>query len=138
MIDCVNVFELLIKIILQERVHNVEIFFEMDILRKLIFMLMSIHKYNVFDIQNPQGIPQFDIQLYLSSLSLSYIDLMILLRLSMISFILLLLMQSSLSLLIVQNVRPQDLKTILLPFRLGTFANENEEQQEGYGLILLL
>ncbi len=44
----------------------------MDILRKLIFMLMSIHKYNVFDIQNPQGIPQFDIQLYLSS-SLSII-----------------------------------------------------------------
>ena len=33
---------------------------------------MSIHKYNVFDIQNPQGIPQFDIQLYLSSLSIIY------------------------------------------------------------------
>ena len=43
--------------------HNVEIFFEMDILRKLIFMLMSIHKYNVFDIQRPEEIPAFDIVL---------------------------------------------------------------------------
>lgn len=40
-----------------------EIFFETDILRKCIFMLMSLHKYNVFDAQNPSEIPSFSIQL---------------------------------------------------------------------------
>lgn len=38
----------------------------MDVLRKLIFMLMSIHKYNAFDIQRPEEIPPFDIALFLS------------------------------------------------------------------------
>ena len=37
----------------------------MDVLRKLIFMLMSIHKYNAFDIQRPEEIPPFDIALFL-------------------------------------------------------------------------
>lgn len=40
-----------------------EIFFETDILRKCIFMLMSLHKDNVFDAQNPSEIPSFSIQL---------------------------------------------------------------------------
>ena len=30
-----------------------------------------------------------------------------------------------------QNVRPQDLKTMLLPFRLGTFTSEEDETKEG-------
>ena len=43
----------------------------MDILRKLIFMLMSIHKYNVFDIQRPEEIPPFDIALCVSVTALT-------------------------------------------------------------------
>ena len=63
MIDCVNVRDMLWCSYIKERIHNVEIFFEMDILRKLIFMLMSIHKYNVFDASKPEEIPSFDCEL---------------------------------------------------------------------------
>ena len=45
-----------------------EIFFETDILRKCIFMLMSLHKYNVFDAQNPS----FSIQLSDDSIKIIY------------------------------------------------------------------
>lgn len=36
----------------------------MDVLRKLIFMLMSLHKMNAFGSSKPEDIPNFDIQLY--------------------------------------------------------------------------
>ena len=49
-----------------------EIFFETDILRKLIFMLMSLHKFNVFDVQNPTEIPSFTIQLSDDSIKIIY------------------------------------------------------------------
>lgn len=48
-----------------------EIFFEMDILRKLIFMLMSIHKYNVFDASKPEEIPSFDVTLFSLSFAIT-------------------------------------------------------------------
>ena len=35
-------------------------------------------------------------------------------------------------------MRPQDLKTILLPFRLGTFASEADESKQGWFFSLVL
>ena len=49
-----------------------EIFFEMDILRKLIFMLMSIHKYKVFDASKPEEIPNFDVTLLVHSFAFTF------------------------------------------------------------------
>ena len=73
LINCVNVrFCSFSHCNAQERTHNVEIFFETDILRKCIFMLMSLHKYNVFDAQNPSEIPSFSIQLSDDSIKIIY------------------------------------------------------------------
>ena len=102
----------------------------MDVLRTLIIMLMSIHKYNVFDVQRPEEIPSFDIVLFLlpSILTRSSDDAIKTiydLIYTLASHVRPLCSSHS------QNVRPQDLKTMLLPFRLGTFATEEDEAKEG-------
>ncbi|KAK8798674.1 hypothetical protein WA158_007758 [Blastocystis sp. Blastoise] len=99
LMDCVN-----------NRMHNLEIFFEMDILRKLIFMVMSKHATNFISPDSKFEIPNFHANFTDAVLN------------KIMDFIYLLASHS---------VRTNDLRAILLPFRLGAFATEEEEQQQG-------
>ena len=45
--------------------HNLEIFFEMDILRKLIFMIMSRYSHNIVTSDMNIEVPHFQVTLYI-------------------------------------------------------------------------